>query len=1029
MATLNSKTSGNFTSSATWGLVDSASLLDSETSSGSAGTSWTGTVAGTTFAPGAITVEGVGVKLLNKILTATGTFAVRVVPQGSISSVTIGNPATITTSVAHGLSTGDTVTIAGTTTSASVNNTFSVTVTGATTFTVPVNVTSVTVGTGTWTRALAVISSNSVAAATVITTSGTHGLTTGTSITISGVVGSVPSINGTWTVTALSTNTFSIPVNVSVGGTGGVFHINSGSPNTTVSVSTADLPTPGTGNAGSCSGWFFFKFPSNATFTAGTGYSVQIYCFTNAGVTAYTNGTTGNWSRFFRLTTTQAPAAGDVLYVAGEYTAPAVSATNTVTMDNTSADVFGKVEVSGKGVLAYGTAASTNYQLICNGDFRVNGAGTASLGSTSTRIPSTSTALLQLNQGGVNVTNGILLRGTGIFRTGGNNKTWQTTLSANASAGATSISSTDVTGWSSGEDILIASTTRTAGETELRTLAVDSVGNTITVPALSFAHSGTAGTQAELANLTRNVKIRGQSTSLQTYINVQSDSTFDFNDSELQYMGSATANKRGMDVLVITGGLGSFLLRDCAIKNFEVTSSIAVLFNQATNTNCTVDGCIFYRINNSSVQTGATTTTGITITDTWAFSGIVSSSLFNLSMQGGTFTGCRAISSAAAGISISNVNNVGLTISDLVAHSNATAGITLTTISESENYHLLTGVTTWRNTTRGVLFTGAIRTQLDTLTSFGNGTDGLEFSASILVDVSNATIDGGTTLVQPFGILFASANTGITINNSPVGVSTAHTTAAMSVNTTRQYHDVALRNCTLTDSTEISTQTNLSPGGSIGSSRNDQTNNVHKMWKKYGTISADSTFTVYPPLSSRYTPTNASYKLISQVRQIAVPAGKSVKVGVYVRRSVAGDGTAYNGNLPRLILKENSAAGVASDTVLATAGVASLGAFEFISATTVAATTDSVFTFVVDCDGTAGWVNSDHWRVEIINGGGLSTNVNPETYWVDGYSAQGINTTFITNSGTDTYWSDGAPAADLFPLSNSQTGRFFPLFQ
>jgi len=65
------------------------------------------------------------------------------------------------------------------------------------------------------------ITSSSVANPTVITTAAAHGLTTGDSVSIAGHTGSTPDINGTHTATVLSATTFSIPVNVTVGGTGG----------------------------------------------------------------------------------------------------------------------------------------------------------------------------------------------------------------------------------------------------------------------------------------------------------------------------------------------------------------------------------------------------------------------------------------------------------------------------------------------------------------------------------------------------------------------------------------------------------------------------------------------------------------------------------------------------------------------------------------------------------------------------------------------------------------------------------------
>jgi hypothetical protein len=64
------------------------------------------------------------------------------------------------------------------------------------------------------------ISGNTAASPTVVTTSTAHGLAVGAKVKISGS-NSTPSINGVYTVTVLSTTTFSVPVNVTVAGTAG----------------------------------------------------------------------------------------------------------------------------------------------------------------------------------------------------------------------------------------------------------------------------------------------------------------------------------------------------------------------------------------------------------------------------------------------------------------------------------------------------------------------------------------------------------------------------------------------------------------------------------------------------------------------------------------------------------------------------------------------------------------------------------------------------------------------------------------
>lgn len=65
------------------------------------------------------------------------------------------------------------------------------------------------------------ILTSSVANPSVITTSVPHGLETGDTVLISGHAGSTPSINGERAVTVTGTHTFTIPLNVTVGGTGG----------------------------------------------------------------------------------------------------------------------------------------------------------------------------------------------------------------------------------------------------------------------------------------------------------------------------------------------------------------------------------------------------------------------------------------------------------------------------------------------------------------------------------------------------------------------------------------------------------------------------------------------------------------------------------------------------------------------------------------------------------------------------------------------------------------------------------------
>lgn len=65
------------------------------------------------------------------------------------------------------------------------------------------------------------ITSNSIANPSVVTCPAPHGLVTGQIVIIAGVATSSPTINGSRAVTVISATTFSVPVSVSVAGTGG----------------------------------------------------------------------------------------------------------------------------------------------------------------------------------------------------------------------------------------------------------------------------------------------------------------------------------------------------------------------------------------------------------------------------------------------------------------------------------------------------------------------------------------------------------------------------------------------------------------------------------------------------------------------------------------------------------------------------------------------------------------------------------------------------------------------------------------
>lgn len=66
------------------------------------------------------------------------------------------------------------------------------------------------------------IAASSVASPTVITVPATHPFTNGQTVVITGHMTSVPDLNGSWVISNVAANSFTIPIAVTTAGTGGV---------------------------------------------------------------------------------------------------------------------------------------------------------------------------------------------------------------------------------------------------------------------------------------------------------------------------------------------------------------------------------------------------------------------------------------------------------------------------------------------------------------------------------------------------------------------------------------------------------------------------------------------------------------------------------------------------------------------------------------------------------------------------------------------------------------------------------------
>lgn len=740
----------------------------------------------------------------------------------------------------------------------------------------------------------------------------------------------------------------------------------------TITVNVSDLPA---------SGWFFVSFAAVVADGA-TAYLVRVIKSSATGtLTIYaSSASASNICRLIVLSTTQAPAASDKLIISTDYTAAATnSGTYTITPTDTSAVSYGPtwssdtatpggIQVCKGGKIDWDTTASATRILKWKGRFVVYDGGV--VGTVSTRVPSTSTLELIMDSTANVDTGWVVLPGGTRYLYGNNARVRKLLLAADASAAATTITVNNASNGASNTDTFaIASTTRTASQCEKKQ-ASNISGATITIAALTNAHSGTSPIQAEVLNLTSNVTVHGTSTSLQGYDIVGTTSVSTVDNVEYYNMGSATTGKRGIDIGTTTG---SCTFSNNSLHDFVVASSQGFNITNSAADNITLQNNVTYNIYNNHISLPATTGTSIVIDGNWCLlinsPGSVSFATGLLVNDLGNAVRNNVMAGAYVGMLLKEQGHSGVVgdISGNTAHSNSTHGLEIFLTSTSV---VAIGTTTlWRNSSYGLFLgantetsTGAV---FNTLVAFGNTTANINSDYGQLVVFNNLTLNGDTTFATTNGIQLT--NTGchvLTFNSldasSVSGIKTAHTND-INITGVGAAVQVSLNNSKLGAATELANQTSLSIGSFISSQKHDQTSGLHKTWCRSGTLTIETTTYNTASPSLKMTPNSATIKLDSSGvvagsgMLYRVANGATVTPTVYVRKD-----SSYNGNAPRLILKRNDAIGVTADVVLATFS-ASANTWQQLTGTTAAATDDGVMEFVVDCDGTAGNVFVDDW--------------------------------------------------------------------
>lgn len=738
---------------------------------------------------------------------------------------------------------------------------------------------------------------------------------------------------------------------------------------TLVTINTADLPVAATADANG--GWHFFKLSSPVTLTGATAYKLEAWTSSGSQISLFRDSTADNISRALITTTTGAPAAGDDLIIAGEYTGAGTSNSFTVTMNNTATTDFGSaptaanslltpgIAICNKGTLTFGTSAATNYYLKLSNSLIVYSGGTLNIGTTGTPIPRDSTANLQFDCGAAG-DYGLIIRNLGTFshqglsRSSGKN-IYYCLLNTDEAANSTSLGVDTDTGWLDNDVIAVASTTRTASQCESGTLNGNAGASTLTVDGfggagggLNYAHEGTSPVQAEVVLLTRNTNIYGASSTLTSYIYFAPTATVNCDWAGYYWIGMNGAGKYGIEIATTTGTCS---INYCSLYNCTVASNRGFYVSSASGSNIDISYNCIYNVTHGVYNSNST---GV---NTYNYNVILLCSQYGMVLNdiSSTVTYNRVIGTSGTfpGLQFSQTGALGTFTNNIIHSCNRGFGNT------GSSYYITSGdilnCISYRNNGDGFLCSLTNTATITNLVVFGNGSVNIYFNnggATFYNLLSNGDSTFTTTSGISNSIMYLNGITKfINCDFSTVsGIKTAHTNDIIFAECLTQ---IKLINTKLGAATELNGQANLLQNSYISSQKHDQIAGLYKTWKREGTLTIETGTVQAGSYSLKMTPINASEKLESSGAnggfKVAVANGQTCTPTVYVYE----DG-AYNGNRARLILKRNDALGITSDTVLDTATAASDLAWEALTGTTAAVTDNGVLEFVVDCDGTSG---------------------------------------------------------------------------
>ena len=526
---------------------------------------------------------------------------------------------------------------------------------------------------------------------------------------------------------------------------------------------------------------------------------------------------------------------------------------------------------------------------------------------------------------------------------------------------------TDVeTGWLSGDDIAIAPTSQTYTQYERKTLGANAAAAVITLPsALIYVHDGTAPTQGEVINLTRNVMLQCSNAAYGFYWALALKSIVDLEWVSLAGFAGTT--------YIRTSSGGSLNVQRCAVKDCRVTPfqlTVATIDNIVIKNNVGYSLVTYSGTAGIYVSVAVTATTGVVIDGNWIIKvtgiGIYSADA-GITIQYNIVSGCStngiAVTEANAVITVGFNNNKG--------HSCYEQGIILSNLQGQTGDGLVAyrcrGYTAPSD---GFELVGCYDLIVGSLTAFGNRIANVGITTwGAEITFKTAILGGDIAFPCAQGVAIGTIVNRLKFQDSDFGVTSGivvpHTTADIYALAPVPI-DVELESTKLSSGAGKEVVAINTPESRVLSSDHGRSPGAFKSWFMRGVIEKDDTYFRTPggaAPSQRLTPNSHSYKLKSGPKRFAMDSGTTATVKANVRKSsVAAGGALYDGNEPRLMVKANPLMNILTDQMLDTMVVA-VDTWEELSGLTPAIDADGVLEVYVDCDGDTGFVNVDDWSI------------------------------------------------------------------